>query len=249
MYKILEICCYSVESAIEAQNKGANRIELCDNYSEGGTTPSYGSIQLAVNKLNIPINVIIRPRGGDFLYSDVEYEIIKLDIAILKKMKINGIVIGFIKSNGDIDTERTREIVELAKPLEVTFHRAFDMCRNHFFALEQLTEIGVKRILTSGAKDRAIDGVDLITKLIKKADNKIIIMPGSGINANNLMEIMDKTKANEFHSSAKTFEESKMKFFNNNNISMGGVKSIDEFKKVKVDPLSIEQMIRILQTY
>lgn len=249
MYKILEICCYSVESAIEAQNKGANRIELCDNYSEGGTTPSYGSIQLAVNKLNIPINVIIRPRGGDFLYSDVEYETIKLDIAILKKMKINGIVIGFIKSNGDIDTERTREIVELAKPLEVTFHRAFDMCRNHFFALEQLTEIGVKRILTSGAKDRAIDGVDLITKLIKKADNKIIIMPGSGINANNLMEIMDKTKANEFHSSAKTFEESKMKFFNNNNISMGGVKSIDEFKKVKVDPLSIEQMIRILQTY
>ncbi|KAA3604118.1 MAG: copper homeostasis protein CutC [Calditrichaeota bacterium] len=125
----LEVCCYSAESALIAEKSGANRIELCDNFLEGGTTPSYSTIEFTVKNLKIPVNVIIRPRGGDFLYSEIEYQIIKRDILQAKKLGANGVVTGFLKSNGEIDFRRTEEVVGLAKPMEVTFHRAFDMCK------------------------------------------------------------------------------------------------------------------------
>jgi copper homeostasis protein len=246
MKRKLEICCYSVESAITAEKVGADRIELCDNYSEGGTTPSYAAIQISVEKLKIPVNVIVRPRGGDFLYSDVEYETIKQDVLAIKKLKANGIVIGFLKANGEIDLGKTREIMDLAKPMEVTFHRAFDMCKDPLKALGQLKEIGITRILTSGAKNRAPDGIDLLTELVDKAGNEIIIMPGSGVNSNTIGKLIRKSKALEFHSSAKTFENSKMDYFNKD-ISMGGVESVDEFSKVAVDPAEVRKMVGILK--
>ena len=242
----MEICCYSVESAITAKKAGADRIELCDNYSEGGTTPSFAAIQYSVDKLKIPVNVIVRPRGGDFLYSDVEYETIKQDVLAIKKQNANGIVIGFLTADGEVDFEKTREIVDLAKPMEITFHRAFDMCKDPLKVLGQLKEMRITRILTSGAKNTATEGIDLLTELVEKAGDEIIIMPGSGVNGNTLGKLIQKTKAVEFHSSAKTFEYSKMKFFNTK-ISMGGVESVDEFSKVAVDPAKVKKMVGILK--
>ncbi len=245
MKRKLEICCYSVESAIAAEKSGTDRIELCDNYSEGGTTPSYASIKYSINQLKIPVNVIVRPRGGDFLYSDIEYETIKQDVLAIKKLNANGIVIGFLTSTGKIDIKKTREIVNLSKPMEVTFHRAFDMCNDQVKALEQLKKIGITRILTSGAKNTVSEGIELIAELVKKAGNEITIMPGSGINKNNLKEIIQKTKALEFHSSAKSFVKSKMNYFNKV-INMGSVNSINEFSRIAVNTKEVKKMIEIL---
>ena len=243
--KILEICCYSLESAIKAEKAGANRIELCDNYSEGGTTPSYAAIQKTIRILNIPVNVIVRPRGGDFLYSDTEYEIIREDILQIKKLNANGIVIGFLLPDGEIDVERTKEIVELAYPMEVTFHRAFDMSKDLISSMEILRKIGIKRILTSGGFNTALEGLKMLKKLVDKSDGKIIIMPGSGVNEINLQELMIHTEAIEFHSSAKMFENTGMKYFNKN-ISMGGVDAVDEYKIISVDENKIRSMIKII---
>ena len=245
--KKLEICCYTIESSIIAERHDAHRIELCDNYSEGGTTPSYAVIKKTIENVSIPVNVIVRPRGGDFLYSDLEYEIIKEDISKIKESGASGIVIGFLTAEGEIDIKRTKEIVELTKPLEVTFHRAFDMCANPVKAMHELINLGVDRILTSGCKNSAYEGVEFIAEIIKKAEGKIIIMPGSGINEKNIKEIMLKTGASEFHSSAKNFIDSGMKYINKD-ISMGGKNSIDEFKRISVDGDIVKRMVEILNT-
>lgn len=242
----LEICCYSAESALIAQQFGADRIELCDNYSEGGTTPSYGSVQLALEQLNIPLNVMVRPRGGDFLYSGVEYEIMKRDVRTFRELNANGVVIGFLTPDGKIDLDKTREIVELAHPMEVTFHRAFDMCRDPLSALEQLKDIGVTRILTSGAKRTVMEGIELLTELVRQAGDEISVMPGDGVNEATLEELMKRTGAKEYHSAAQTFESSGMTYFNKD-VSMGGVESVDEYKKVSVDGSKIRAMAQTLK--
>ncbi|OYT15814.1 MAG: copper homeostasis protein CutC [Bacteroidetes bacterium 4572_77] len=241
MKRNLEICCYSAESALLAEKAGADRIELCDNFTEGGTTPSYATIKYAIENLKIPINVIIRPRGGDFLYSDMEYEIMKQEVLEVKKLGVNGIVFGILKSNGEIDMERTKEIMELAYPLEHTFHRAFDMCENHLHSLEILKELGINRVLTSGGENNAYDGIELLSKLVELAGNEIIIMPGSGINKNTIGEILQRTGASEFHSSAKTFISSAMSYLNPD-IKMGKVHNIDEYKKISVNTEQIKKM-------
>lgn len=246
--KKLEICCYSAESAILAEKSGAHRIELCDNYTEGGTTPSFGTIKQTLQKVNIPVNVIVRPRGGDFLYSDLEYEIIKDDVLKIKDLKANGIVIGYLLEDGDIDIARTKEIVKLASPMEVTFHRAFDMCKDPFVALEQLKDIGITRILTSGTKNTAIEGSDIVSELVQNSENKIIIMPGSGINIENLQELIIKTNAQEYHCSAKTFKKSSMNYFNKE-IYMGGNNNYDEFSRIITNGDQISKMINILNSY
>lgn len=238
----VEICCYSVESALIAEKVGAHRIELCDNYLEGGTTPSYAMIKQAIELLTIPINVIIRPRGGDFLYTDLEYEVIKKDLLCVKELNANGVVVGFLNKDGSIDVDKINEIIELAKPMEVTFHRAFDMCKDPTIAVSQLIKAGVKRILTSGQKDKAIEGLDLISTLIKMAGNEIIIMPGSGVNANNIVELMEKTKAKEYHSSAMSFIVSDMEYFSDS-INMGNSKSKDEFTKIIVDAQKVKALL------
>lgn len=243
---ILEICCFSVESALKAEQYGADRIELCDNYSEGGTTPSYGSVKLGLDKLNIPLNVIIRPRGGDFLYSTFEYEIMKEDVAQIKELGANGVVIGFLKPSGDIDLDKTKEIVELAHPMEVTFHRAFDMCRDPLPALEQLKDTGISRILTSGARQTVREGIDLLAELVQQAGNDISIMPGCGVNPHTLVELVEKTSAHEYHSASKMFIKSDMEYINKH-VSMGGVDNIQEYQKISVDGNRIQTMARLLK--
>ena len=242
MNKKLEICCYTVESVIIAEKAGADRIELCENYSEGGTTPSFGNIKIAIDKLNIPVNIIIRPRGGDFLYSDTEFEIIKQDVKTVKQLGANGVVIGFLNSDGGIDIEKTKEIIELAKPMEVTFHRAFDRCKNPFVALEQLIDLEIDRILTSGQKQTAQEGANIISQLVKQAGNDIIIMPGSGVNEINISELIEKTNAIEFHSSAKIFIPSKMEY-SEKIVSMGS-NNIEENSIISVNSDMIKNMKR-----
>lgn len=243
---ILEICCYSVESAMRAEQSGADRIELCDNYPEGGTTPSYGAIQLALERLRIPVNVIVRPRGGDFLYTEAEYEIMKNDVSAIRELGANGVVVGFLKPDGEIDTDRTREIVGLARPMEVTFHRAFDMCRDPLSALDRLKETGVTRILTSGARSTVMKGIELLAKLVEKAGDEITVMPGCGVDDKTLGELMERTRAGEYHSAAQTFEESRMEY-RNPHVSMGGVESVDEYKIVSVDEKQVRAMMKILE--
>ena len=208
----LELIGFNIESCILAQAAGADRIELCDGPAEGGTTPSYGFIKAAREKLQIELYPIIRPRGGDFLYSAHEFEIMKNDIKLCKKFNCDGVVIGILNADGTVDKNRCKQLVDLAYPLEVTFHRAFDRTVDPFKAMEDIIEIGCERILTSGQKTNALDAVDLIAELVKRAEDRIIIMPGSGIRSDNIVPIATKTKAAEFHTSARIMLDSKMEF-------------------------------------
>ena len=227
-YKI-EICANSVASCLEAQKGGAYRVELCAGIPEGGTTPSYGEIAVARELLNIKLNIIIRPRGGDFLYSDVEHKTMLHDIEMAKKLGVDGVVIGCLKADGTIDMERNRELIAAAEGMSVTFHRAFDMCKNPFESLEQIIALGCDTLLTSGQQPTPIEGISLLSKLVEKANNRIIIMPGSGVNEDNIAILADETKAKEFHFSAREPIDSKMEY-RNPDLKMGGaVVEIDEF--------------------
>ena len=242
----VEVCVDTVESAIIAQNAGASRVELCDNLPDGGTTPSFGTIAAARKNLSIGLNVIIRPRGGDFLYSDPEFDIMKKDIEICRNYGVDGVVIGLLKSDGSVDSERTASLVELANPMELTFHRAFDMASDPFQALSDIIGAGAKRILTSGQQNKAEDGVELIRQLVLKADDNIIIMPGSGINMLNIEMIARSTGAKEFHFTGRKTIESLMTF-RKSGISMGGSPSGSEFIRKIADSEVIENIIRILE--
>jgi len=179
--RIIEICANSAQSCVEAEAGGAKRVELCAGIPEGGTTPSYGEIRTAqALTSSIDINVIIRPRGGDFLYAPAEVQSMLLDIELCKQLKVHGVVFGCLTKDGDIDVPLMRRLIEAAKPLSVTCHRAFDVCRDPFAALEQLIELGCDRILTSGQQSDAVKGIPLIAELVKRAAGRIIIMPGCG---------------------------------------------------------------------
>lgn len=210
----LEICANSIHSALAAQNAGAHRVELCENLNEGGTTPSYGTILNTRKQLSIDLYVLIRPRGGDFLYTEEEFEIMKTDIEICKTLKCDGVVLGILTKDGEVDVNRTQELVKLAFPMGVTFHRAFDRCKDPFKALESIIETGCERILTSGLKSSAIEATELLKQLVEKAGNRISIMPGAGINSSNILELKNITKAKEYHTSAKTERSSLMNYQN-----------------------------------
>ena len=199
----------STEAAVKG---GADRIELCSALSEGGLTPSFGLVRLCREKFSLPIFPIVRPRSGDFLYNNDEYDIVIKEIALCKELGCDGIVIGFLKKDGSIDKKRTAQIVELAYPMEVTFHRAFDRCLEPLQAMEEIVETGCQRILTSGQKPTAMEGVELIKELIEKADNRIIIMPGSGVKKENIKSLVVHTGAVEFHSALRNTIKSKMEF-------------------------------------
>ncbi len=199
----VEICANSVQSAINAAKGSADRIELCQNLNEGGTTPSYATIKYCVEKLPLKTMVLIRPRPGDFCYNDAEYENIKEDVLICRELGAHGVVVGFLDKNLDIDTERTAEIVRLARPMEVTFHRAFDRCRDWHKALEQIIECGCDRILTSGQRKTAPEGIDNLREIQKQASERIAILAGSGVNSQNAAEIIRATGVREVHSSCK----------------------------------------------
>ncbi len=208
---MLEICCFSLESCLTAQKAGANRVELCGGMFEGGTTPSAGLIRLARQNLNIKLYVMIRPRGGDFCYSDSEFEVMKADILTAKNCGADGVVFGILNPDGSVDKTRTSELVNLTKPLKVTFHRAFDVAENPFQALEDIIDCGCERILTSGQKNTAIEGIDLLKTLVKKSQNRIEIMAGSGVNAQNAQQFLN-IGVHALHLTGKGIQESKMTF-------------------------------------
>ncbi|WP_257657651.1 copper homeostasis protein CutC [Parapedobacter lycopersici] len=199
----LEICANSVTSALAAQAGGATRVELCQHLEVGGITPSHGQIQLAKQLLRIGVHVLIRPRAGDFLYTDVEFEEMKADIGYCRATGCAGVVIGLLRSDGSVDEERLRILVNCASPMQVTFHRAFDRCRDPLEALEAIIRCGCNRLLTSGMKNTALEGTALIGELVKQADGRVEIMPGSGIDENNVLTIAKATGAHSFHTSAR----------------------------------------------
>jgi len=242
----LEICVDSVESAINAQTAGADRVELCDNLYEGGTTPSFGAIASARENLSIQLHVLIRPRGGDFVYSDTEFDIIRRDIDLCGEAGVDGIVTGILRSDGSIDIERTQRLIELAQPMSVTFHRAFDMCSDPVRGLEDIISAGASRVLTSGQKNKAPEGSELITRLVKLAGKRIIVMPGSGLDESNIAAIARATGAFEFHLSARNRAESNMTF-RKEGIYMGGFPDINEFSRRIADPEKILNIIKILK--
>ena len=210
----LEVIAFSLESCLLIEKAGAHRIELCDNPGEGGTTPSYGFIKKARALTNIDLYPMIRPRGGDFLYSIDEFETMKEDIISCKQLGCDGVVIGLLNADGTIDRERTSILVDMAYPMGVTFHRAFDRTRDAFEALETLIDVGCERVLTSGLMPNVNGGKELLKQLVATADERIIIMPGSGVRHNNLAELAQFTGAVEFHTSARTTVATNMQYIN-----------------------------------
>jgi copper homeostasis protein len=241
----IEIVVYSIEAALRAQEGGADRIELCDNPAEGGTTPSFGTIEQVRQHVAFDIYVMIRPRGGDFRYSSYEYHAMKRDISQCQKLSVDGIVFGILKADGTIDKKRCKELIDKARPLKVTCHRAFDMTRDPFEALEDCIEAGFDRILTSGRQPKAEQGIELIAELKKRAANRIVIMAGSGINEHNVKEIVTKTGTDEIHFSATGFIESAMEFRNLQIAGMGSDAG-SEFKLRTVDADKIKLIRKII---
>lgn len=240
MKYLLEIAVFNISSALLAAQAGADRIELCDNPFDGGTTPSYGTLKMVSEKIFIPVFPIIRPHGGDFLYDDISFETMKKDVVLCKELAFDGVVIGLLKEDGTVDVERTKRLVEIAYPLEVTFHRAFDRANDPFKAMEDIIACGCQRILTSGQIPNAFDGKDLIKQLIQQADDRIIIMPGSGVRSSNIRELADYTGASELHSSARINQISSMQFINE------GMK--ESLENISVDEEEIRSMKRQLSS-
>lgn len=211
---LLEICVFNTATAIAAEQAGADRIELCENYANGGTTPSYGYLKTVREKISIPVFPMIRPRGGDYFHSKDEIEIIRKDILLCKELGYDGVVFGLLNQDGTIDKENTARLVEAAYPLDVTFHRAFDRCKNPLEALETIIECGCTRILTSGQHPKVTDGLTLVKQLVEQANDRIIIMPGSGLNSSNVKNIVDTAGVNEVHTSARIRVSSTTQFHN-----------------------------------
>ena len=217
---LIEVVADSVASCVNAERGGARRVELCDNLLEGGTTPSAGMIRLVRQKLKIDLMVMIRPRGGDFLYSAEEIQVMKTDIRLAKESGADGVVFGCLTTHGTIDKEKTVDLISVARPMKVTIHRAFDMVADPFQALQDLITLGADRVLTSGLEATAAEGANLIHELVKQAGDRIIILAGGGIRPHNIHELIHKTGAKEYHVSGRVPVESKMSF-KNHNVAMG----------------------------
>jgi copper homeostasis protein len=207
---LIEACVNSAISAVEAQIGGAHRVELCENLHDGGTTPSAGAVLFARKRLHIGLFVMIRPRGGDFLYSEDEFEIMREDIKIARDLGADGVVFGILLPNGTIDLRRMQVLADLSRPMGITCHRAFDMTADPFKAMEDLIGLGIDRILTSGQQPTALQGAGLIKELISRANGRIIIMPGSGVKEHNVVELISITAAKEIHIHLEKKEPSKM---------------------------------------
>jgi copper homeostasis protein len=216
-----EVCVDSTESALAAQQGGAGRIELCSDLIEGGLTPSCGMLRTVRASVDLKIMVMVRPRGGDFCYSDAEFRVMQQDIAAAKDAGADGVVLGLLLPDGTIDSERTQHLLSLARPLPVTFHRAFDMTRDPYAALERLIELGIDRVLTSGQEPTVWEGVDLIAELVRRARGRIIVMPGGGITARNVGRVVAATAVTEVHFGCATPVEGRMAF-RNPRVFMGG---------------------------
>ncbi|MDJ1656102.1 copper homeostasis protein CutC [Raoultella sp. Ech2A] len=240
---LLEVCCYSTECAEEAQRRGADRIELCAAPQEGGLTPSLGVLKAARRTLTIPVHPIIRPRGGDFCYTEGEFAAMLDDVATVRELGFPGLVIGVLDADGRVDTARMRKIMAAAGPLAVTFHRAFDMCANPYQAYVALAELGVARILTSGQQASAEKGISLILELIALGDTPII-MAGAGVRAANLPQFLE-AGVKEVHSSAGQWLPSPMRF-RNSRLSMSTDAEADEYSRYAVNGAAVAEMKSII---
>jgi copper homeostasis protein len=237
----LEVVAYSLEAAEIAQMAGADRIELCGNPLEGGTTPSLGTLKTARKKMGVQLHAMIRPRGGNFVYSDDEFEMMKTDVQICKALKYDGVVLGILKENGTVDVKRCKELVEMAGEMSVTFHRAFDRTIDPIKALNDVIDTGCERILTSGHQKTAIEGAKQLFKLIEKAEDLITIMPAGNIRAENILEIATETCATEFHSAAAIKKYDK-KIKTNELLN-------DDFYSLIPDEKEVKQLLKILEKH
>lgn len=235
----LEVAADSLASALAAQEGGAMRVELCGGLADGGLTPSYGTIALAREKLHLPLYVLVRPRAGDFLYDEDESEVVRRDIAQCVRLGCDGVVIGALDADGRVDLPRCRAWVQEAGTLGVTFHRAFDLARDPRQALEDIVGLGCERVLTSGARDHAADGAALIADLVRQAGERIVIMPGSGIDEYNLQALRERTDAREFHASARSPRPSGMRHRNPQVGNLGG-------DRLQSDAARIRRMVDLL---
>lgn len=239
----VEICVDSIHSAIAAEKAGAQRIELCSSLSEGGLTPSAGFIEITRASINIDLYVLIRPRRGDFLYSDQEFEIMKKDIEVAKMLGANGLVLGILMADGQIDIARTATLIALATPLSITFHRAFDMTPDPFKALEDLKNLKVDRLLTSGQQSTALAGMELLRKLVRQAGDHLTVMPGGGINETNINALITGTGASAYHASARTLKTSKMDY-QNKDLSMSGGHQLSEYENLLTDEVVVDRILK-----
>lgn len=239
---LIEAAVESAEGAIAAERAGAHRIELCANLTEGGTTPSAGTIGAALARVGVPIFVMVRPRGGDFLYSSMELSVMMRDIASARTLGAHGIVLGVLTKDGTVDVERTHALVESARPLPVTFHRAFDLASDLGEALDALVEAGVRRVLTSGGSAHAGDGIEQIGSLVQRAGDRITVMPGGGIKASNVRQIVDETGAREIHVGGTKPVASAMRF-QRPEISFARPPLPDEYTLTTIDDARLRSVI------
>ena len=239
---VVEVCVDSVASAVAAERGGATRVELCGGLSEGGVTPSAGTIEMTRAAISIPMHVMIRPRSGDFCYDSNEFETMRRDITLAARLGANGVVFGILDLHGKIDITRTRQLVDLAPPLSVTFHRAFDMTADLARALEDVISTGADRILTSGGEFSSLEGREALAELIKLAHGRIVIMPGGGIGTNNAPSLIDETGAKEIHVGLRTSLPSPMQY-RNPRVSMGALQG-QEYHRFVV----LEENVRELCT-
>jgi len=240
----LEVCIDSVESAIAAERGGARRVELCSDLLEGGLTPGAGLIASVRRHVGLDIFVMIRPRGGDFFYSNIEFEVMREEIAQARSLGVNGIVLGLLDEQGCVDMPRTRALVELSAPLPVTFHRAIDMTPDPLAALDAVISTGAHRILTSGGKPNALRGAHEIARMVKRAQGRIAIMPGCGVTALNVAEIAHITGATEFHSSVRTPLDSPVQF-RKRGVAMGDVRA-SEYQRYEVREENVRALVGVL---
>ena len=242
MTVLVEACVDTIDSALAAQAGGAGRVELCDNLLEGGTTPSAGAIVVARARLTIPLYVLVRPRGGDFLYSDDELAVIRHDITLARSLGADGVVTGALTAAGDVDVRRTRELVELARPMRVTFHRAFDLTRDPTTSLEALVEAGVDRVLTSGAAPSAAEGSAMIAALVRQAGGRVVVLAGGGVTEQSAGRIVRETGVREVHVRGTARVESAMRF-RRPGITFGKPSTPDEYARTVTDPARIRRVV------
>lgn len=240
-----EICTDSLETAIAAQYNKISQIELCASLSEGGISPSYSLMINVCSATTLPVNVMIRPRGGDFLYSEEEFNLMKSDVYHARKAGASGVVFGILRSDGTIDRERCLELKALCDPMKVTFHRAFDMTSEPFFALEEIIAIGCTTLLTSGQMQTAEDGLELIRELVKRAGNRIQIMAGSGVNADNVV-LLHEAGVNAFHFTARKKIDGNMKFRNAAFQKSTIGKTNDEYGIFVFDEIKVQNILSAL---
>jgi copper homeostasis protein len=243
---LIEVCVDSIASAAAAERGGAGRVELCSNLLEGGVTPSAGLIELVRARTSIGLQVMIRPRGGDFCYTPEEFETMRCDVMATKKLGAHGVVVGILHADGSVDLERTRELVELARPLSVTFHRAFDMSADLFHALESICATGVDRLLTSGGEKTALQAVEQIARLVKAARGRIAVMACGGIDHHNAASIIEQTGVREIHVGLRSPVASPM-LHRNPMLSMGTAAECEyqRFQVLEENVLSLQRAVAL----